>query len=422
MHSFRSRAAKASASRRTSLSPRTTVRSARLRRRHDSRAGRHAARRADSRVDPERRSRHVVGRDRNVADVRSARTASRRSDQAGARGGPLGGLRSLYRRDVRLPRRRPRSAPRSARSLKREIQRELDPDFTLLLDAPLDVSAGTNQRSLARSLRARAATVLRARARSLSRPGVGGPAADQDHRRSAAACGRATADRGAHPTHSPVNSAITLMSSPVAILSSQLCPWLAPALEQFEAARRVGQSRSRLADLGTRRHRQDQFGARAWPIACSASSVQPAELDRSRRRSLRCAARHGPLDHHPDLHWLYPEEDKETISVDQVRDAHRLVHSDGASRRREDRDHRARRGDDERGRQRAAEDARGALRRQLSAAAQSSAGTVGGNGPQPLPTLGVTAARGRRRGALAATWRCRRCSRRGAWSARHRSG
>ncbi len=26
------------------------------------------------------------------------------------------------------------------------------------------------------------------------------------------------------------------------------------------------------------------------------------------------------LDHHPDLHWLHPEEDKETISVDQVRE------------------------------------------------------------------------------------------------------
>ena len=32
------------------------------------------------------------------------------------------------------------------------------------------------------------------------------------------------------------------------------------------------------------------------------------------------AARHEPVDRHPDLHWLYPEEDKQTISVDQVRE------------------------------------------------------------------------------------------------------
>jgi DNA polymerase-3 subunit delta' len=32
------------------------------------------------------------------------------------------------------------------------------------------------------------------------------------------------------------------------------------------------------------------------------------------------AERHAPMDHHPDLHWLYPAEDKHTISVEQVRD------------------------------------------------------------------------------------------------------
>ena len=31
--------------------------------------------------------------------------------------------------------------------------------------------------------------------------------------------------------------------------------------------------------------------------------------------------RHAPADHHPDLHWVYPEEDKRTIAVEQVRAA-----------------------------------------------------------------------------------------------------
>ena len=47
--------------------------------------------------------------------------------------------------------------------------------------------------------------------------------------------------------------------------------------------------------------------------------AQPAELDAATALAA-LAARHGPLDRHPDLHWLYPEEDKETISVDQVRE------------------------------------------------------------------------------------------------------
>ena len=29
--------------------------------------------------------------------------------------------------------------------------------------------------------------------------------------------------------------------------------------------------------------------------------------------------RHAAADHHPDLHWLFPEEDKTAISVEQIR-------------------------------------------------------------------------------------------------------
>ena len=74
-----------------------------------------------------------------------------------------------------------------------------------------------------------------------------------------------------------------------------------------------------MADLGSRRQRQTQFGAgaRAPPLGrrrlAARSSTPAAAL-------AALAARHDPLDRHPDLHWLHPEEDKETISVDQVRD------------------------------------------------------------------------------------------------------
>jgi DNA polymerase-3 subunit delta' len=108
------------------------------------------------------------------------------------------------------------------------------------------------------------------------------------------------------------------MSSPLETLSQRLCPWLVPALQQFETARRGG-------NLG-----------HAWLISGIAgvgkinlalvlarrllgSQDEPAELDPAAALAA-IAARHSPMDRHPDLHWLHPEEDKETISVDQVRE------------------------------------------------------------------------------------------------------
>jgi DNA polymerase-3 subunit delta' len=108
------------------------------------------------------------------------------------------------------------------------------------------------------------------------------------------------------------------MTTALQTLSQRLCPWLAPALEQFESARRA-----------------DSLG-HAWLISGPAgvgkinlalalahrllgASGEPAELDAAAALAA-IAARHTPMDRHPDLHWLYPEEDKETISVDQVRE------------------------------------------------------------------------------------------------------
>jgi len=108
------------------------------------------------------------------------------------------------------------------------------------------------------------------------------------------------------------------MTSAIETLSRRLCPWLAPTLEQFETARRA-----------------DSLG-HAWLISGPAGSGKlnlalvlarrllgagdsPTELDAAAALAA-LASRHDPLDRHPDLHWLHPEEDKETISVDQVRD------------------------------------------------------------------------------------------------------
>ena len=100
-------------------------------------------------------------------------------------------------------------------------------------------------------------------------------------------------------------------------LSRRLLPWLAPALKQLDAARRA-----------------DSLG-HAWLISGPAGvgklnfalvlaqrlfgdDSDPAVLDAAAALAAM-AGRHEPADRHPDLHWVYPEEDRETISVDQVR-------------------------------------------------------------------------------------------------------
>ena len=107
------------------------------------------------------------------------------------------------------------------------------------------------------------------------------------------------------------------MTTALETLSRQLCPWLEPALEQFETARRTGSlghawlisgpagiGKLNLALVLARR----LLGDDRPPTPLSAAAALEA-----------LAARHEPADRHPDLHWLHPEEEKETISVEQVR-------------------------------------------------------------------------------------------------------
>jgi DNA polymerase-3 subunit delta' len=108
------------------------------------------------------------------------------------------------------------------------------------------------------------------------------------------------------------------MTSPLDELSRRLGPWLVPALEQFETARRAG-------TLGHGWLISGPVGMGKINLALVlahrllGATDAPTELDATTALAAH-AARHSPMDRHPDLHWLHPEEDKETISVDQVRD------------------------------------------------------------------------------------------------------
>jgi DNA polymerase III subunit delta' len=107
------------------------------------------------------------------------------------------------------------------------------------------------------------------------------------------------------------------MTTSVETLSRRLLPWLTPALVQLETALEAGSLGHAWLISGPAGVGKLNF-ALALARRLLGDETKPAVLDAGSALAAM-AARHEPADRHPDLHWLYPEEDKETISVDQVR-------------------------------------------------------------------------------------------------------
>lgn len=103
-------------------------------------------------------------------------------------------------------------------------------------------------------------------------------------------------------------------------LSERLCPWLGPALEHFETARaaqRLGHAWLLTGPQGV--GKINLALVVAGRLLGTPATGTPPELD-AQTFAAAMRARHAPADHHPDLHWIYPQEDKRTISVEQVRE------------------------------------------------------------------------------------------------------
>lgn len=115
---------------------------------------------------------------------------------------------------------------------------------------------------------------------------------------------------------------MTEPTSGFAMLSSKLCPWLQPALAQLEAARaakRLGHGWLLAGPVGIGKLNLALLLAQRL-LARGAPGGPPADLPAAEAVAAM-RDRHTPVDHHPDLHWLFPEEEKRSISVEQVRDA-----------------------------------------------------------------------------------------------------
>lgn len=104
-------------------------------------------------------------------------------------------------------------------------------------------------------------------------------------------------------------------------LGGALCPWLEPELARLERAYandrlghawllagRRGVGKINLALVLARRILDTATGGSAPPVLGASAAA-----DAMRHR-------HEPGDHHPDLHWVHPPEDKVTIGVERVRE------------------------------------------------------------------------------------------------------
>jgi DNA polymerase III subunit delta' len=111
----------------------------------------------------------------------------------------------------------------------------------------------------------------------------------------------------------------TAPANAIQTLGTKICPWLRPALDQLAAARDAGRLGHAWLVTGP-----PGVGKINLALAFATSLVErtghavPADLGPAEAVAAY-QARHEPADRHPDIHWLFPEEGKRTISIEQIR-------------------------------------------------------------------------------------------------------
>ena len=102
------------------------------------------------------------------------------------------------------------------------------------------------------------------------------------------------------------------------ILTSKICPWLVDPLTWFEKRKQEGRLAHGWLIAG-----QQGIGKLNLALIMANRLVNPKthwpQILDSKEAEAAMAARHVPQDHHPDLHWIHPEEGKRRISVDYIK-------------------------------------------------------------------------------------------------------
>jgi DNA polymerase-3 subunit delta' len=104
------------------------------------------------------------------------------------------------------------------------------------------------------------------------------------------------------------------------VLGGKLCPWLRPAFTQLDTAFRGARLGHGWLIVGPPGIGKINLALALATRLLAPNRAEPDELSASEAVAA-IAARHQPTDHHPDLHWLFPLEEKATISIEQVREA-----------------------------------------------------------------------------------------------------
>jgi DNA polymerase-3 subunit delta' len=113
-------------------------------------------------------------------------------------------------------------------------------------------------------------------------------------------------------------------SRALAALSRGLCPWLVGPFAQLQAARACRRLGHGWLVAGPRGVGKLNLALVMADSLLRGDVGEPPQLSAA-EAAVAMAARRMPADHHPDLQLVFPEEDKRTISVEQIREAGRRL-------------------------------------------------------------------------------------------------
>jgi DNA polymerase-3 subunit delta' len=112
------------------------------------------------------------------------------------------------------------------------------------------------------------------------------------------------------------------MNNPLQVLSQCLMPWLREPLRALQAASIGGHLGHAWLVCGARGSGKINLALAFADWLLESSGTSDADTLTTLGPAAAVAAmesRHGGFDHHPDLHWIFPEEGKVAIGVEQIR-------------------------------------------------------------------------------------------------------